>query len=176
MVPNHRTRSIFEAMLLRLLILTFLFTLFSGMTTPENERVIEVVNFEQLQQVLGSDSEHILVVNFWATWCLPCVAELPVFAELEEESAERNIRVLLVSLDFTDQLNERLIPFVEKNGIRSEVMLLNEPDANKWIPQVDKTWSGAIPATLVLYKGKQTFYEGSIDKERLNKLIKTVLK
>jgi len=175
-MPIRRTHSIFETLLQRLLILTIMFASFTGMNFPEREVAVDVVNFEQLQQVLNSDTEHILVVNFWATWCLPCVAELPVFAELEEESADRNIRVLLVSLDFADQLNERLIPFVEKKGIRSEVLLLNDPDANKWIPQVDKTWSGAIPATLVLNKGKQAFYEGSIDKERLNKLIKNVLK
>jgi len=175
-MANTRRRCIFGALTQRLLILTFILGSFTGMDSPEREAAVDVVNFEQLQQVLKSDTEHILVVNFWATWCLPCVAELPVFAELEEESADRNIRVLLVSLDFADQLNERLIPFVKKKGIRSEVLLLNEPDANKWIPQVDKTWSGAIPATLVLNKGKRAFYEGSIDKEHLNKLIKNVLK
>ena len=175
-MPIKFSLSIFDAMALRSFISIPLLSLLSGMTPPGNERNIEVVNFKQFQTILESDNEHILVVNFWATWCLPCVAELPVFAELEQESADRNIRVLLVSLDFADQLNERLIPFVRKKDIQSEVLLLDEPDANKWIPQVDKTWSGAIPATLVLNRGKRAFYEGSIDKERLNNLIKDVLK
>lgn len=162
-------------MLSRIIILITTIFILTGSKSPTDEPSVQVVNFEELKQIVESDTEHTLVINFWATWCLPCVAELPVFAKLEEESAERNIRLILVSLDFANQLNDRLIPFIEKKQIRSEVVLLDDPDANRWIPLVDQEWSGAIPATWVINKNKEVFHEGSIDQEGLNKLIDEAL-
>ncbi|NOQ71871.1 MAG: redoxin domain-containing protein [Crocinitomix sp.] len=122
---------------------------------------VEVFDFENFKPFIHQNDDKIHVINFWATWCIPCVAELPYFEQLGAEYPE--IEVVLVSLDFPKKIKENLIPFIQKNNLQSEVILLDEPDANKWIPQIDSTWSGAIPATIIYKNDKSQFYEQSFN-------------
>ena len=127
---------------------------------------IEVYNFDQLESFLSSNTDKTLVVNFWATWCKPCIKELPYFEALQTKYKD-DVRVVLVSLDFSDKLESQLIPFVNENALQSQVVLLDDPYENEWIPKVDSTWSGAIPATLILKGDKRLFYEKSFTQEEL---------
>jgi thiol-disulfide isomerase/thioredoxin len=99
-----------------------------------------------------------IVMNFWATWCKPCVQELPYFEELNKNYSASGLKVVMVSLDFKRELESRLKPFVQKNNMASEVLLLNEHDYNSWINKVDSSWSGAIPATVIISKGNKIFF------------------
>lgn len=122
---------------------------------------IRVIAFEQLSEVMSMDNDTTYVINFWATWCKPCVAEMPYFEQLHEKNKDQKVKVVLVSLDFKSQLDSRVKPFVEKRNLQPEVMLLDAGDPNKWIDLVDPSWSGAIPATL-FFKGKnRVFVEDS---------------
>ena len=127
---------------------------------------IEVYNFDQLESFLSSNTDKTLVVNFWATWCKPCIKELPYFEALQTKYKD-DVRVVLVSLDFSDKLESQLIPFVNENALQSQVVLLDDPYENEWIPKVDSTWSGAIPATLILKGDKRLFYEKSFTQKEL---------
>ncbi|MDJ0644979.1 MAG: TlpA disulfide reductase family protein [Flavobacteriaceae bacterium] len=128
---------------------------------------IKVVDFEGLEPFLRANDDKTYVVNFWATWCKPCVKELPYFQELDDAYEDENLKILLVSLDFPEKLNDKLIPFIEKYQLQQEVILLDAPNENEWIPKVDSSWSGAIPATLIFTKSKHAFYEQSFTKEQL---------
>ena len=127
---------------------------------------IEVYNFNELEKVLQSEEDMLLVVNFWATWCKPCIEELPYFEAIQKKN-KANVKVILVSLDFPNKLESQLIPFVNKKEIKSQVILLDDPYENEWIPKVDSTWSGAIPATLMMKGSKRKFFERSFTKEEL---------
>jgi len=127
---------------------------------------IEVYNFDQLESFLSSNTDKTLVVNFWATWCKPCIKELPYFEAIQTKYKD-DVRVVLVSLDFSDKLESQLIPFVNENALQSQVVLLDDPYENEWIPKVDSTWSGAIPATLIIKGDKRLFYEKSFTQEEL---------
>ena len=127
---------------------------------------IEVYNFDQLESFLSSNTDKTLVVNFWATWCKPCIKELPYFEAIQTKYKD-DVRVVLVSLDFSDKLESQLIPFVNENALKSQVVLLDDPYENEWIPKVDSTWSGAIPATLIIKGDKRLFYEKSFTQEEL---------
>lgn len=134
-----------------------------------NAQDIPVIGLDQLEQRTEQGGDTTFIVNFWATWCGPCVKELPYFEQLHEDAAGTNRKVLLVSLDFVTQLESNVIPFLEKKQLKSEVVLMDESRPNEWIPRVSKEWSGAIPATLFVNTQKKTrhFHEGSFEEGEL---------
>ncbi len=135
---------------------------------PKAPAILEV-KWSALEKLLNSNTDTTYIVNFWATWCGPCVEELPYFEQLNRNFASQKVRVLLVSMDFVQDKDKRVAPFVERMKIQNTVWLLNEPDANSWIDRVDPSWSGALPATLILNAKikKRAFYEKSLNYESL---------
>jgi len=132
----------------------------------ESTVVIKTYNFKAFESAfLTPKKEKIQVINFWATWCRPCVKELPYFEKLTKE--QKGVEVILVSLDLTTQKESKLIPFVIENKLQSTVIHLDEPDADAWISKVSANWSGAIPATIIRDKNKKTFYEQSFNYQQL---------
>ena len=89
-----------------------------------------------------------LVVNFWASWCKPCVQEIPWFEKAVANYAKNKVRLLLVSLDFEEDYPNGIIAFAKKKGYRSSLAWLDETNADEFCPAIDSTWSGAIPATV----------------------------
>ena len=130
---------------------------------------VKVYDFNGLEGLLNREDDKTYVVNFWATWCKPCIEELPSFEKLNAKYSTENVEVVLVSLDFPSKAEELLIPFVEKRNLKSHVLLLDDTKMNTWIPKVDKEWSGAIPATVIFNRDKRTFYEKSFNFNELEK-------
>ena len=136
-----------------------------------------ISDYEGLKPLFTKNNDTTYVINFWATWCGPCVKELPYFEALNEKYADQPVKVILVSLDFSNQIESKLIPFIEKRQLKSEVVVLNQANANAWIDQISADWSGAIPATLVYKGAKRQFYEGEFDSlESLNAIVKSFIK
>lgn len=125
--------------------------------TDPNEHIPRYQHFDELAPLFTLANDTVYVINFWATWCKPCVAELPYFERLTAEFAERPVRVVLVSLDFPDQIESKLIPFVRERQLRSEVVVLLDERFNDWIPRVDESWGGAIPVTHA-HRGTRTVF------------------
>ena len=136
---------------------------------------IPIVDFEGLEPLLNTRTDTTYVVNFWATWCIPCVRELPVFEDINNKYQDQKVKVVLVSLDFPGQLNSKVIPFLEETGIRSEVILLADPNSNMWIDKVSPDWSGSIPATLIYNKNSRQFFEQSFEFGELDEIISGVV-
>ncbi|OYQ36064.1 hypothetical protein CHU92_10295 [Flavobacterium cyanobacteriorum] len=132
---------------------------------------VKAYNFEQFEYFLTRKNDTTYVVNFWATWCIPCVEELPYFERLSQAHKDDKVKVLLVSLDMPKMVETKLLPFIKEKNMKNEVVLLRDPDANTWISRVDKTWSGAIPATIIYNSDKRKFYEKSFTYEELTKEI-----
>ncbi len=128
------------------------------------EKKVEEIKFEHLQKSLNRLSDTTYVVHFWATWCRPCIEEMPVFEQLRKEYSTKKMKFLFVSLDFPSDLMNKVKPFLTKNNINAQVLLLDEPDYNAWIDLVDKEWSGSIPATLLLNTTmrKRKFFVGNV--------------
>ncbi len=141
----------------------FLIASIIGVTAKSSAQNIPIINLKQLETRLSNGADTTYVVNFWATWCGPCVKELPYFEAVEEAYSKQKIRVLLITLDFSENIDSKVVPFVANKELKSDVMLLDESNPNKWIPQVSQEWSGAIPATLFVNTQKKTrhFHEGS---------------
>lgn len=128
---------------------------------------VEIIDYNGLELLLNKNDDKTYVVNFWATWCKPCVEELPAFEKLYSSYKNQNVELILVSLDFTKQLETRVIPFIEKHQLKATVVIMGDPDQNTWIPKVSPEWSGAIPATVIYNKNKREFYEQSFTYDAL---------
>lgn len=154
---------------MRKLLLLSLLSLFFVLANAGNDE-IEILNYEEFEERVKTD-EGTIVYNFWATWCKPCVEELPYFEKINAEYD--NVKVVFVSLDFKSQYKRKLIPFVEDNAIQAEVLLLDAPDYNSWLNKISKKWSGAIPATLIVNnaEGRWDFYEQSFTYNELKETI-----
>lgn len=137
---------------------------------------IPVYNFESLEPLLYTDSNKIHIVNFWAMWCAPCIKELPILKEFEKNNP--NVEITLVSLDFPEDIETRLKPFLERKGITSKVVLLDDPDQNSWINKIDPNWSGAIPFTIIFNNENRTFHERAFNniKDLENEVYNTINK
>ncbi len=138
---------------------------------------VPVVSFSEFSTRLEPTvkNDTVYVINFWATWCKPCVEELPYFELLNENYGIYNLKITLVSLDFKSQYDKKLVPFVKDNDIKNEVILLNAPNYNDWISKVSKSWSGSIPATLIVHasSGTRMFIEKQFSNyEELEDLVK----
>lgn len=118
-----------------------------------------------LKRTAAKDTVYVL--NFWATWCKPCVQELPAFDSLTTLNKQSNTKVLLVCLDFSEELQTKVIPFLKKKNIQSECVLLDEVNGNDYINKISESWTGAIPATCFQSGSKKVFVE---KKMHLNEL------
>ncbi len=136
---------------------------------------IPAMTFEEFQPLLNTNSDSVFVVNFWATWCLPCVKELPEFEKLNDIYSDKQVKVILVSLDNPIHMESRIMPFIKKHDLQSEIILLDDPRSNQWIPRVDDSWSGSIPATIIFTKDKRSFYEQVFTYSELEDIVKSKL-
>ena len=133
---------------------------------------VDVLNFAQLQkQTENKKNDTLYVVNYWATWCMPCVKEMPFFEEAAAKFSTQKVKVVFVSLNSPKEL-ANVEKFTETKNIQNRVVLLNAGNPNDWIDKVDPSWSGSIPATAMYKNGKKVFFkEGSFTREEINTVI-----
>lgn len=154
----------------RFILVLVLFSSFSA----NAQDLITFKTYEELNTYLKENNSKPLVVNFWATWCAPCVKELPYFEKLNQENP--NVKVILVSLDFEKQVESKLKPFLKKKNYTATSIYLADKDYNTWLPKVDATWSGSIPATLFIDHEKQVFAEKEFSSfEELNTYVNQLI-
>jgi len=154
-------------------ILITLFLIFLSDFPVASGQKIEYIKVAELEKILNNREDKLYVVNFWATWCPPCVSELPAFEKVAAGYDKANVRFILISLDFPSQIEKQLIPFLKKNKISLEVAVMMETDSNLWIDKVDPSWQGNIPSTLFLNNPKKIrhFHPESLDEQGLRNLV-----
>lgn len=133
---------------------------------------LEIYDFEGFKTFLDKKDNKTYVINFWATWCGPCVKELPYFEKLNKDYKTEGVEVILVSLDFPHVYDSKLKPFIVKKNLKSKVIVLNDDNENKWINEIDKSWSGSIPATIIYNNNERKFFERSFTFEELEAEVK----
>lgn len=125
---------------------------------------------------IAQNKDAILVINFWATFCKPCVAEIPSFIEVCNRYKDKKVSLLLISLDLPSFYPKKIAAFAAKHHFNTPISWLNESNADYFCPKVDAKWSGSIPATLIINtkNGKRIFFEEEISGEALEKAIMEV--
>ena len=136
---------------------------------------IKQIGSDELEALSSLDNDTTYVVNFWATWCSPCVKEIGYFEELHRNPPAEDLKVILVSLDFPNTIERRVIPFLEEKEITAAVYLMTDLDYNSWIERIDPDWSGAIPATLMYNGRNRLFLEKELSRDELFKHVKQMM-
>ena len=151
----------------------FLVLMLMGVTASAHAQAVPAYNAETLMKRVANGGDTLFVINFWATWCGPCIRELPEFQKLADRYEGKAVKILLVSLDFKNDYPEKIEKFIAKKKLAHEVLWLNETNANEFIPKIENEWQGSIPATLLLSPSKnyRRFYEGMVKSEQLSVLI-----
>lgn len=136
---------------------------------------VKKIKVTELESFISS-SDGPLIVNFWATFCIPCIEEIPHFQKMTEKYKKEGVKLLLVSLDLEDDY-KKVAPFAKKRKFTAPIVWLDETNADYFIPKIDEKWSGAIPATLFVNnkKGYRKFIEEQVDENELEKEIMAIL-
>jgi thiol-disulfide isomerase/thioredoxin len=138
------------------------------------QKPVGIVTFEQLQnEASAKQNDTLYVVNFWATWCDPCVHEIPYFQKVYNKLSTRKVKMIFVSLNAVREL-AKVQQFADSKNLLPEVLVLNGGNPNNWIDKVDSSWSGSIPATVLYKHGKKLyFHEGELTEESLTSILQT---
>ena len=122
-------------------------------------------------------SETPVIINFWATYCGPCIEEIPYFQELAKKYEEKGVKLILVSLDFEEAYPDKIRKFSIKRKFTAPIVWLDETDADYFCPKIDSSWTGVMPASLFVNNktGFRSFYEEQMSKERLEEEINKMI-
>jgi thiol-disulfide isomerase/thioredoxin len=154
----------------RIVILLFLIIASGGLLSAQPA----LIKWDKMEQLLHPENDTLYVINFWATWCKPCIEELPAFVGAENDLRSEKVRFIYISMDFKREFNTRFIPFVEQHLKGRTVYLLDEPDYNAWISKVNDQWQGEIPATLLIrnHPAVSSFQNSLLSSSELLQLLK----
>jgi thiol-disulfide isomerase/thioredoxin len=128
-----------------LLLFSFGFLLFSC----AGSRSLRPVDETGLQRLLERSRGKVVLLNFWATWCEPCVEEFPDLMKIAREFRPRGLEIFLVSIDDPEEIAQKVAPFLQSQKVSFRTYLKKTRDDEVFINSIDRTWSGAIPATFI---------------------------
>ncbi len=133
---------------------------------------LKSISFQELEKEIQAHDSGVLIVNYWATWCRPCVEELPDFDKIHREYVGKGAEVWLINLDFNSAVKAKVIPFLQRFNLDSKLFHLTDKDPNEWINRVEPDWGGSIPFTIIYASAKKIFHrEGPMNFEELKEII-----
>ena len=139
------------------LLRTVMFLVFNNVCAQD----VKIVDFMTLEKSFSATNDTTYIVHFFATWCSPCLKEIPNFIKLDKENKTTKKKVIFVSLDSVKD-KHLLEKLALDQGFTSSIFLLETSTSYDWITKINKNWTGALPATLIVNK-KRKFIEGPTD-------------
>jgi thiol-disulfide isomerase/thioredoxin len=136
--------------------------LMCGLTVVRAQGPVQKIRITELQDYIAK-SDHPLIVNFWATFCVPCNKEIPYFQRMVGRYKDQGVELILVSLDLPDYYPAKIDAFARKQGYAAKILWLNETNADYFCPKVDPRWSGGMPSSLFI--DNKTRYRRFFDRQ-----------
>jgi len=146
--------------------------------TLSQAQSIPKVKMAEVVKYFSKDNDTVYVVNFWATFCKPCVGEIPHFIRLVKQYEKQKVKLLLVSLDLPGYYPAKIAAFVKKFKFDTNIAWLSETNADIFCPMIDQKWSGAIPATIIINNktGFRKFFEDEINASDFEDLLQHAIR
>lgn len=165
--------SVFLGMIKRLLFPVVFFAFVS----VAHSQSIPKWKMDDVVKSFSKNNDTVYVVNFWATFCKPCIAEIPDFIRIVEKYKTQKVKLLLVSLDLPVFYPAKIAAFAKKNHYNTQIVWLNETNADHFCPMIDAKWSGAIPSTIIVNNktGYRKFVEDQVSAADFEAAIKEAL-
>src|SRR5438045_7328614 len=137
--------------------------------TNLNGQDVKAINVTELAKTI-KESKNPLIVNFWATFCVPCLQEIPYFQELTQQYKPQNVSLIFVSLDLQEAYPLKVNEMAKKLNLLYPVVWLNETNADYFCPKIDTSWTGGMPSTLLVNNstGYHKFFEDQLSNEKLD--------
>jgi thiol-disulfide isomerase/thioredoxin len=154
-----------------LLIITVLLSLAAKPQKMASWKITDVVNY------YSKKTDSVYVISFWATFCKPCIAEIPFIQDITKKYADKKVKLLLVSLDLPGYYPVKIESFAKRTGITADIVWLNETDADYFCNMIDKKWAGSIPATIIVNAatGYKQFFEQEFTREEFKIALEKVI-
>lgn len=137
---------------------------------------IKAIKITELEKTI-KESRTPMIVNFWATYCVPCIEEIPYFQDMAKKYKSKGVSLLLVSLDLKAAYPAKIDAMAKRLKLTAPIVWLNETNADYFCPKVDSSWSGGLPASLFVNNiaGYRKFYEDEVSKRTLENEIQAML-
>lgn len=137
-----------------------------GDAAPEGLVIKPVSASELIDEVRAADAD-LVVVNFWASWCMPCREEFPEFVRYGREADPDDVQVQFVTVDFEEDL-PHAAQFLREHGVDGTTFVKDGKEGT-FINEINPNWTGAIPATAVYDRdgNRVAFWEGMVTYDQL---------
>jgi thiol-disulfide isomerase/thioredoxin len=134
-------------------------------------KITDVANY------YSKKTDSVYVINFWATSCKPCAAQIPYLQNITNKYGRLKVKLLLVSLDRHGFYPRKVRNFAKKNNFVADIAWLNETDADHFCPVIDNRWNGAVPATLFVNPatGYKKFIETAMREDQFEKELRRAI-
>ena len=153
-----------------------IFILLSGFLSAQEVKNVKLADETVLDSLIADRGDKFLLVNIWATWCIPCREEFPDLVKLKEKFS-RELEIVAISVDYADEIKSKVIPFLNSQNVNFPVLVSNFRKDEDLINYFSMKWNGALPATFI-YDNKGTnvsFLEGKQSYDSFSSLLNGIL-
>ena len=152
-----------------------IFFLINCQSQKEVQTNVALIDSAKFQNIISNNNGSVLVVNVWATWCLPCVEEMPDLVEITDFYESESVKIIGISIDYPEEIQSKILPFIKNNKLNFPIFVNDFKNDEALINFLNEKWSGAIPATFIYDKtgvqkefllGKHSFdgFKNAIEK------------